>query len=214
MEERARPCAAHVTSGDTYGQGYQAVQRLVPAKPSTSRGTGCVDEVLDYDDGDDPEEIEIVQQKGVHKGFKDRSKADEGRSFCVFQETTRKAVRSDHRVGESRNTITAGNLPQGAVRKVGGVLACSERREDTVRYIMQQIDLGLSAVAISGCVADPNGACSVWIVGHCFVHWVEKQASARHFGRQFSLYRARINISRVGKSGMRWRELLCVLIED
>ncbi|KAJ1173135.1 hypothetical protein NDU88_004976 [Pleurodeles waltl] len=118
MEERASHRAAHLTSGDTYGQGYQDVQQLVPAKPSSSQGAGCVDEVLHYNDRDDPEEGEIVQQKGVHKGFRDQLKANGGRSFGVFQETTRKAVRSECRVGESRNTITAGNLPQGDERRV------------------------------------------------------------------------------------------------
>ncbi|KAJ1092634.1 hypothetical protein NDU88_005744 [Pleurodeles waltl] len=81
-----------MTSGDTYDQGYQDVQQLVSAEPSTSRGAGCVDEVLDCDDGDEPEEGEIVHQKGVHKGFRDKLKANGGRSFGVFQETTRKAV--------------------------------------------------------------------------------------------------------------------------
>ncbi|KAJ1106714.1 hypothetical protein NDU88_004114 [Pleurodeles waltl] len=41
-------------------------------------------------------------------------------------------------------------LNQGAVRRAGGVLVMKERREDAVRFIMQQIELGLSAVSISG----------------------------------------------------------------
>ncbi|KAJ1116218.1 hypothetical protein NDU88_004436 [Pleurodeles waltl] len=57
----------------------------------------------------------------------------------------------------------------------------------------------------------PDRACAVWIVGHSFVRWAEKQASSRHFGRQLGLDGARIKLSWVGKSGMRWGELLYVL---
>ncbi|KAJ1209975.1 hypothetical protein NDU88_005344 [Pleurodeles waltl] len=66
-----RSGAARLTSGDTYGPGFQDVQQFVSEEPSTSRGAGCVeqnfeleDKVLDYDEGDQQEEEEIVQQKG------------------------------------------------------------------------------------------------------------------------------------------------------
>ncbi|KAJ1175221.1 hypothetical protein NDU88_000512 [Pleurodeles waltl] len=65
--------------------------------------------------------------------------------------------------------------------------------------------------SVAGCVGGPDKVCSVWIVGHSFVRWAEKQASSRHFGRQLGLDGARIKISWVGKSGMRWGELLYVL---
>ncbi|KAJ1198240.1 hypothetical protein NDU88_002083 [Pleurodeles waltl] len=67
MEERVRSRAAHLTSGNAYGQGYKDVPQSVPVEPSTSQGTGCVeqnyeleDEVLDYDDRDELEKGEIV----------------------------------------------------------------------------------------------------------------------------------------------------------
>ncbi|KAJ1098920.1 hypothetical protein NDU88_004027 [Pleurodeles waltl] len=62
-----------------------------------------------------------------------------------------------------------------------------------------------------GCVGGPDRACAVWIVGHSFVRWAEKQASSRHFGRQLGLDGPRIKLRWVGKSGMRWGELLYVL---
>ncbi|XP_069060289.1 divergent protein kinase domain 2B isoform X2 [Pleurodeles waltl] len=62
-----------------------------------------------------------------------------------------------------------------------------------------------------GCVRGPDGSCSVWIVGHSFVRWAEKQAASRHFGTQLGLDGARIRVIWVGKSGMRWGELLVVL---
>ncbi|KAJ1191184.1 hypothetical protein NDU88_000500 [Pleurodeles waltl] len=34
-----------------------------------------------------------------------------------------------------------------------------------------------------GCVGGPDGVCTVWIVGHSFIRWAEKQAATRHFGR-------------------------------
>ncbi|KAJ1155006.1 hypothetical protein NDU88_007743 [Pleurodeles waltl] len=55
-----------------------------------------------------------------------------------------------------------------------------------------------------GCVSGPDGSCSVWIVGHSFVRWAEKQAASRHFGTQLDLDGARIRVIWVGKSGMRW----------
>ncbi|KAJ1178852.1 hypothetical protein NDU88_004094 [Pleurodeles waltl] len=62
-----------------------------------------------------------------------------------------------------------------------------------------------------GCVGGPDKVCVVWIVGHSFVRWAEKQAASCHFGRQLGLDGSRIRVSWVGKSGMRWGELLYVL---
>ncbi|KAJ1189037.1 hypothetical protein NDU88_005789 [Pleurodeles waltl] len=94
---------------------------------------------------------------------------------------------------------------------VAGIDVISRRQDDAVRFVMQQIEAGLAAVTISGCVGGPDKVCAVWIVGHSFVRWAEKQASLRHFGRQLGLDGSRIKISWVGKSGMRWGELLYVL---
>ncbi|KAJ1090382.1 hypothetical protein NDU88_003515 [Pleurodeles waltl] len=102
-------------------------------------------------------------------------------------------------------------LKSGAVKQEGGVEACEIQREDAIHFIMQQIEFGLSAVTISGCVGGPDGGCSVWIVGHSFVRWAEKQVASRHFGTQLGLDGARIRINWVGKSGKRWGELLSVL---
>ncbi|KAJ1205195.1 hypothetical protein NDU88_000630 [Pleurodeles waltl] len=41
-------------------------------------------------------------------------------------------------------------LKSGAVKREGGVEACEIRREDAIHFIMQQIELGLSAVTTSG----------------------------------------------------------------
>ncbi|KAJ1205599.1 hypothetical protein NDU88_001027 [Pleurodeles waltl] len=97
-------------------------------------------------------------------------------------------------------------LRSGAVKQEGGVEACEKPREEPVQFIMRQIEMGLLAVTISGCVGGPDGGCNVWIVGHSFVRWVEKQAASRHFGKQLGLDGARIKISwvvmpLVGRSG-------------
>ncbi|KAJ1119884.1 hypothetical protein NDU88_008068 [Pleurodeles waltl] len=102
-------------------------------------------------------------------------------------------------------------LNSGAARRSGGSDVISRRQDDAFYFVMQQIEAGLAAVTISGCVGGPDKVCSVWIVGHSFVRWAEKQASSQHFGRQLGLDGARIKISWVGKSGMRWGELLYVL---
>ncbi|KAJ1109558.1 hypothetical protein NDU88_006918 [Pleurodeles waltl] len=49
-----------------------------------------------------------------------------------------------------------------------------------------------------GCVGGPEGCCIVWIVGHSFVRWAEKQVATRHFGKQLGLDGSRI------KSGVAW----------
>ncbi|KAJ1208209.1 hypothetical protein NDU88_003595 [Pleurodeles waltl] len=41
-------------------------------------------------------------------------------------------------------------LNSGAVKRKGGVEGCGRRREDAVHFIMEQIEMGLSAVTISG----------------------------------------------------------------
>ncbi|KAJ1162060.1 hypothetical protein NDU88_002539 [Pleurodeles waltl] len=78
-------------------------------------------------------------------------------------------------------------LNSGTVRRVGGIDVISRRQEDAVRFVMQQIEAGLAAVTILGCVGGPDKVCAVWIVGHSFVRWAEKQASSWHFGRQLGI---------------------------
>ncbi|KAJ1164183.1 hypothetical protein NDU88_004628 [Pleurodeles waltl] len=102
IEERARTGEAHLTAGDAFSQVLQDVQQLVSEESSTSWGAGCAEhnldveeEVLDYDDGDEPEEGVIVQQRGEKEGFGDQSKSKGGRSFGVLQEATMRVVRSD-----------------------------------------------------------------------------------------------------------------------
>ncbi|KAJ1209856.1 hypothetical protein NDU88_005228 [Pleurodeles waltl] len=73
--------------------------------------------------------------------------------------------------------VSACNLPRGAVRRSGGFDVISRRQDDAVRFVMQQIEAGLAAVTISGYVGGPDKTCAVWIVGHSFVRWAEKQAS-------------------------------------
>ncbi|KAJ1098497.1 hypothetical protein NDU88_003608 [Pleurodeles waltl] len=97
-EERVRPGAACPTLREAFGPsfGIQEVYPVVQGEPSTSRGAGFVEleqdieeEVLDYEDGDEAEEGEIVQQRSVQKGVK----------LGALQETTPRAVRSDCQVG-------------------------------------------------------------------------------------------------------------------
>ncbi|KAJ1141102.1 hypothetical protein NDU88_007437 [Pleurodeles waltl] len=124
LEERARSGAARLTSGDGYGPVFQDDQQLVSEEPSTSRGAvfveqnyGLEEEVLDYDEGEEPDEGEIVQQRGEKKGFGEQSISDGGRSFGVFQETTGKAVHSNRQDGKGRKNIMAVNLPRGEKRR-------------------------------------------------------------------------------------------------
>ncbi|KAJ1192054.1 hypothetical protein NDU88_001366 [Pleurodeles waltl] len=71
------------------------------------------EEVLDYEEGDEPEEGEIVQQTEEKKGYGKKTTSNGGRSFGVFQEPTEKAVQSDRQDGTGKWIITAVNLPRG-----------------------------------------------------------------------------------------------------
>ncbi|KAJ1203533.1 hypothetical protein NDU88_007318 [Pleurodeles waltl] len=82
-EERARPGASCPTSGDAFGLGLQEVHQVVPGEPSTSRGVGFAEqeyeleeEVLNYEDGDEAVDGEIVQQRAVQKGIGDQWEAN------------------------------------------------------------------------------------------------------------------------------------------
>ncbi|KAJ1203062.1 hypothetical protein NDU88_006857 [Pleurodeles waltl] len=71
-EKRARPGAAHLTSGDVILPAPQDIQHLVHEEPSTRWSASCAErnvdleeELLDYEDGDELEDGDIVQPMGV-----------------------------------------------------------------------------------------------------------------------------------------------------
>ncbi|KAJ1165866.1 hypothetical protein NDU88_006283 [Pleurodeles waltl] len=176
-EERAQPGAVRLTSRDLASRDGRSLDPILSVHESflDSRSTmsGVInEEELDYEEetpGSGEQAVAVPQAK-----------------------TSGQVVQGDRLSG--RRDVTA-HLCRGAVRREGGVEACEKRREDAVQLVMQQIELGLSAVTISGCVGGPDGCCNVWIVGHSFVRWAEKQATSRHFGKQLGLDGTRIQIS-------------------
>ncbi|KAJ1149937.1 hypothetical protein NDU88_002735 [Pleurodeles waltl] len=107
------------------------------------------EELLDYED--DMEEPVIARQRVVMAG------------------DVPGVVQGGHAKAHRRE-VSAGNLLRG------GFDVISRRQDDAVCFVMQQIEAGLAAVTISGCVGGPDKMCAVWIVGHSFVRWAEKQA--------------------------------------
>ncbi|KAJ1203416.1 hypothetical protein NDU88_007203 [Pleurodeles waltl] len=112
-EERARLRAARLDG-----------QHLGHEEPSNSWSTGGMhrsvameEEPLDYDDGNDSEVLDLVQQKGTEERLV-QNKSKRGRSFGIFQETAKRAVRSDCHSGGSQIILSA----QGEERKEGMVL--------------------------------------------------------------------------------------------
>ncbi|XP_078496137.1 uncharacterized protein LOC144752059 [Lissotriton helveticus] len=61
---------------------------------------------------------------------------------------------------------------------------------------------------LSGCVRGPGAKTVTWVVGHSFVHWGEKYAARRVYGRNLGLRSSHHEVRWWGKSGMRWGELL------
>ncbi|KAJ1119209.1 hypothetical protein NDU88_007395 [Pleurodeles waltl] len=107
-EDRARPGAARLISGDAFLPVPQNVNHLINEEQSTSWSAGCAEwnvdkeeELLDYEDGDKPEAVDLGQQRGREECFGVQTKCKRGRSFGVFQETTKRAVRSDCHGGGS-----------------------------------------------------------------------------------------------------------------
>ncbi|KAJ1134845.1 hypothetical protein NDU88_001291 [Pleurodeles waltl] len=87
---------------------------------------------------------------------------------------------------------------------VHGVQAIAVQKSKMSRRVVQCDHFSLrpqdlTGYFLRGCVGDPDGGCSVWIVGHSFVRWAEKQASSRHFRNQLGLDGAKIRISWVDK---------------
>ncbi|KAJ1163583.1 hypothetical protein NDU88_004040 [Pleurodeles waltl] len=78
------------------------------------------------------------------------------------------------------------------------VVVISDEKED-----LQEVARRVVEPVSSGCVGGPDKVCAVWIVGHSFVRWAEKQAASLHFGRQLGLDGARMKLSWVGeRTGM------------
>ncbi|KAJ1181289.1 hypothetical protein NDU88_006497 [Pleurodeles waltl] len=120
-EERVRPEADHLTSGESILPVTQSMQPFVQEEPSTSWGTGSLDssvttedDLLDYDEGNGFEMAALLQHNVLGGGCVPES--NKGRSFGVLQASTRAAVRGDRHGGWSRIDLSAGNLPQGEER--------------------------------------------------------------------------------------------------
>ncbi|KAJ1211158.1 hypothetical protein NDU88_006519 [Pleurodeles waltl] len=163
-------------------------------QPSTSRGAGggltrVEEELLDYDD--DVDKTVMSMQRG-----------EVTKSGAVPGE-----VQGDHS-GAHRRDLVAGNLPRG---EEGSFVSfgSNEVREvvgSTLRKGVQNFRGGLNEQRMSKVDASiqvASGALTELVL-FGFVRWAEKQASSRHFGRQLGLDGARIKLSWVGKSGMRW----------
>ncbi|KAJ1164087.1 hypothetical protein NDU88_004533 [Pleurodeles waltl] len=203
-EGRVKPGAVYPISRELAGVGPLGQRSdLEDVQPSTSRGTGgglyrVEEELLDYDDDID-EEVLPMQWGDV-----------------VKSRAVPRVVQGDHS-GAHHQELLAGNLPRGEEGLLGS-LGSKVVREVMGGTLRKGVQGGLNEqtlrkvdASIQVCFGGPDRACAVWIVGNSFVRWAEKQASSRHFGRQLGLDGARIKLSWLGKSGMRWGELLYVL---
>ncbi|KAJ1218858.1 hypothetical protein NDU88_006430 [Pleurodeles waltl] len=98
QEERAKPGAVRLTSGEASGPGLgiQEIYPLVEGVPSTSRGTVVVeqevieDELLDYEEEEEAEEIHKGHRRAVQKGSR----------LVVSREANKKASRAIVRLEE------------------------------------------------------------------------------------------------------------------
>ncbi|KAJ1157742.1 hypothetical protein NDU88_010442 [Pleurodeles waltl] len=196
MEERVQSGAVRLTARESASRDGGSLDPIL----SVHIAGALVEEELDYE-----EDIPVSGEQAV----------------TVQQATmSGQAVQGD-RLSGSRD-VTA-NLRRGEVsRKYDGGLVSGGDGRIVVRPI-RNVDVAIqagdgvkesksegsmgTAQEVAGCVGGPDGGCTVWIVGHSFVRWAEKQAASRHFGKQLGLDGARIRISWVGKSGMRGRVL-------
>ncbi|KAJ1209548.1 hypothetical protein NDU88_004922 [Pleurodeles waltl] len=119
QEERLRPGAAHLTSGESVMSSQVRKSNMNYDEPSTSQSAGGFtwdvgfEETLDFDDDN---EMDMV---GADLGDVGGQGNNQSLSFDVLQGQKRAAVRSDRRVVERIASGSAGNLPRGEER--GGV---------------------------------------------------------------------------------------------
>ncbi|KAJ1148571.1 hypothetical protein NDU88_001399 [Pleurodeles waltl] len=99
-----------------------------------------------------------------------------GASFDMQEETLLDYEEDE----EEQNARVAVPVLQSMVPEVVQGDRSGTRRKITAGYLPR------------GCVGGPDGACTVWIVGHSFIRWAEKQAATRHFGRQLGLDGVRV----------------------
>ncbi|KAJ1097747.1 hypothetical protein NDU88_002864 [Pleurodeles waltl] len=204
-EGRVKSGVVYPTLREAAGAGAlgQDDDPLFEVRPSTSRGAGASldrieEELLDYDDEVEEHVMSVPRGDAM--------------------ETPRvvpKVVQGDH-FGGRRRELVAGNLARGeegvlvsvgfgggregfgdAIQKVGKDV-CGVAHEQRKSRVEASIQVGLVPDTGAGCVEGPDRACAVWIVGHSFVRWAEKQASSRHFVWQLGLDGARIKVSWVG----------------
>ncbi|KAJ1125354.1 hypothetical protein NDU88_003786 [Pleurodeles waltl] len=233
-EERVRSGAVRLTSGDS--------MRAAEVQPSTSQGAGVGwadwEELLDYDeDLEEPvvstkrvmlaeEETGVVQ--GGHVPVRASGNLPRGEESLVEFLRLHRGLDKVRMVRGAR--VVRGRLEGGLSSKVdasiqdGSKLLASQFLA-VLRLAIKRVGLEPSSYGThsfrigaatearrQGCVGGPDKVCAVWIVGHTFVRWAEKQAASRHFGRQLGLDGSRIRVSWVGKSGMRWARLPYTLV--
>ncbi|KAJ1106717.1 hypothetical protein NDU88_004117 [Pleurodeles waltl] len=187
-DAQVKPGAVYPTSLETAGvRPWGPLTDSDDAQPSTSQGAGAgwtsMDEdLLDYED-DMEEPVRSLQR-------------------VVMAGDVPGVVRGGHSTVHRRDML-AGNLPRGEDGLVGSVRVNELqdnlgglRRTGALNVKGGSREQRMSKVDASIQVASgPDKMCAVWIVGHSFVRWVEKQASLRHFGRQVGQDGARIKIS-------------------
>ncbi|KAJ1218980.1 hypothetical protein NDU88_006551 [Pleurodeles waltl] len=222
-EGRVRSGAVHPTSWERDGPHE--------AQPSTSQGAGagCVsleEELLDYDD--DPEvPASVIKQAvvteempGVVQGGHvpahrqevagNLPRGEEGMVGPLRLHKGRDSFGDSGRAKVSKATSGArvlGNTVDASIQvsEITELASKSGVSGSTGDGVLEkdESDGGGKKVDANpgGCVGGPDKMCAVWIVGHSFVRWAEKQAASRHFGKQLGLDGARIKLSWVGTSG-------------
>ncbi|KAJ1088935.1 hypothetical protein NDU88_002089 [Pleurodeles waltl] len=165
IEERVKPGAVRLTSRDVSGPGV-GVQDICPGTEvvlSPSRGAGFAmeqieEELLDYDEEEEVQEVERGHQRAVQTDG----------TLEIPQLVNKKAVQIDRPVGRHHQELVAGNLPRGeeygtkpikvGCSKVGfdGVMTISGKDMDSQTVIghgndgidaLNQVGIGSEVVA-------------------------------------------------------------------
>ncbi|KAJ1218183.1 hypothetical protein NDU88_005766 [Pleurodeles waltl] len=217
-EGRVNSGAAYPTTSEAVARcslGHSAGSVLEDEQPSTSWGAGARFErqdetLLDYDEDDEDQDAmvaapvlpstvpEVVQ--GDRSGNRCRATAGNLRRGEIGMEMGRIVGGNYQRDGCGSGGVDASvqvdyitDNGAGKSEVMGDV-----RKEDESKVLQESVKKGGvvgADVSVKGCVGDPDGVCTVWIVGHSFTRWAEKQAATRHFGRQLGLDGVRIKVS-------------------
>ncbi|KAJ1189860.1 hypothetical protein NDU88_006602 [Pleurodeles waltl] len=185
MEERAQSGAVHLPAREVTPMEVRSVESNARGLESRSYSrsailTGEEEEELDY--GEDGEQVEAPQASTSGQAFRGErlSRREVAANLSRGEGCVLGGTRSGFRVSKNVDVaIQAGG--EGKESKVGDPMNAQEE---------------------AGCVGGPEGCCIVWIVGHSFVHWAEKQAAARHLGKQLGLDGSRIKERKVCDSSV------------